>query len=139
MSRGPSLSGGPFRLPGTGTSRHQPNCLCCIGPPDHSFERACAAVVALRVDGVGAAEAEKFVRLCCAGGGGDAVRLSKSKAKAAARSIRPKALNLPPIDADDIEGMQRAVLAVYRPTTTVAESPTASVAAASPASADARA
>lgn len=118
MNRGPSLIGGPFRLPGSGASsrqqQHQPNCLCCIGPPDHAFELACAAVRALDVQGVGGAEAEKFVRLCCAAGGGDAAPLSKSKAKAACRSLRPKASGLPPIELETLERMQRAVLHIYR-------------------------
>ena len=121
MNRGPSLLGGPFRLPGTGASRstnnkdpHRPGCLCCIGPPDHAFELACAAVKALGVEGVGGPEAEKFVRLCCTAGGGDAVPLSKTKAKAASRSLRPKALSLPPIEPETLERMQLAVLEVYR-------------------------
>lgn len=61
-------AGGPFRLTGTESERHKPNCLCCIGPPDHAFERACAAVAALEIEGVGKPEAEKFVRLLCRAG-----------------------------------------------------------------------
>ena len=72
-----------------------------------------AAVVALRIDGVGPAEAEKFVRLCTAAGGGDATRLSKGKAKAACRSVRSKASGLPPLDLAEVESMQRAVLDCY--------------------------
>jgi len=63
MNRGPSLIGGPFRLPskhaGSGGGRgeaHRPSCLCCIGPPDHAFERACAAVSALGIAGIGESE-----------------------------------------------------------------------------------
>mgnify|MGYP001453559627 CR=1 FL=1 len=58
MSRGLSFGGGggPFRLPSKDGERHRPGCLCCIGPPDHAFERACAAVVSLAVEGVGKAE-----------------------------------------------------------------------------------
>ena len=104
---------GPFWLPGTESERHKPGCLCCIGPPDHAFERACAAVAALEIEGVGKPEAEKFVRLLCAQGGGDAVRLSKSKAKVAAKSIRAKTSGLPPLDAEALESMQAAVLDAY--------------------------
>lgn len=153
MHRGPSLIGGPFRLPskdgsGGGSSRdpHRPNCLCCIGPPDHAFELAVTAVRALAVEGVGAAEAEKFVRLCCTAGGGDARPLSKGKAKAACKTLRPKASGLPPIDPQTLERMQRAVLDVYRvptpgastataamtDTTTTAETPAADATAAQP-------
>ena len=89
------------------------NCLSCIGPPDHAFERACAAVAALEIAGVGKPEAEKFVRLLCTQGGGDAVRLSKSKAKAAAKSIRAKTSGLPPLDPEALERMQTAVLDAY--------------------------
>lgn len=118
MRQGPGFGGaGPFRLPTRGPDGqleiHRPNCLCCIGPPDHAFERSCAAVVALSIDGVGPAEAEKFVRLCTAAGGGDATRLSKGKAKAACRSVRSKASGLPPLDLAEVESMQRAVLDCY--------------------------
>ena len=115
-------SGGPFRLPGTESDRHKPNCLCCIGPPDHAFERACSAVAALEIAGVGKPEAEKFVRLLCTQGGGDAVRLSKSKAKAAAKSIRAKSSGLPPLDLGTLERMQAAVLDAY-PSALSAQSP----------------
>ena len=118
MRQGPGFGGaGPFRLPTRGPDGqleiHRPNCLCCIGPPDHAFERSCAAVVALSIDGVGPAEAEKFVRLCTVAGGGDATRLSKGKAKAACRSVRSKASGLPPLDLAEVESMQRAVLDCY--------------------------
>ena len=62
---------------------------------------------------MGPAEAEKFVRLCTAAGGGDATRLSKGKAKAACRSVRSKASGLPPLDLAEVESMQRAVLDCY--------------------------
>ena len=62
---------------------------------------------------MGPAEAEKFVRLCTAAGGGDATRLSKGKAKAACRSVRSKASGLPPLDLAAVESMQRAVLDCY--------------------------
>ena len=65
MSRGLSFGGGGRPVSSTleGRRATRPGCLCCIGPPDHAFERACAAVVSLAVEGVGKAEAEKFVRL----------------------------------------------------------------------------
>ena len=137
MNRGRSLIGGPLRLPGSGASqeeKHRPNCLCCIGPPDHAFELACAAVKSLAIEGVGGQEAEKFVRLCCTAGGGDAAPLSKSKAKAACKSIRPKALGLPPIDPETLERMQRAVLEVYgkQIESTTSATVTTSIAATSP-------
>ena len=114
-------SGGPFRLPGTENApRHEPFCLCCIGPPDHAFERACVAVVALDIAGVGKLEAENFVRLLCARGGGDAVPLSKGKAKAALRTIRAKSSGLKPLEKEDLERMQRAVLETY-PSSTLQE------------------
>ena len=115
MSRGLGFGGGggPFRLPWKDGERHRPNCLCCIGPPDHAFERACAAVVSLAVEGVGKDEAEKFVRLCCAANGGDAARLSKSKAKAACKSTRSKASGLGPLDLETVERMQVAVLEAF--------------------------
>ena len=102
---------GPFRLHGDG-ERHRPNCLCCIGPPDHAFERACAAVANLALPGVGAAEAEKFVRLCCASGGGDAEPLSKSKRKLARRTIRARGLDA--LEEDDVTRMEAAALAAFR-------------------------
>ena len=118
MRQGPGFGGaGPFRLPTRGPDGqleiHRPNFVCCIVQHDHAFERSCAAVVALRIDGVGPAEAEKFVRLCTAAGGGDATRLSKGKAKAACRSVRSKASGLPPLDLAEVESMQRAVLDCY--------------------------
>ena len=104
-------SGGPFRLPGTDSEKHRPNCLCCIGPPDHAFELACVAVVNLKIAGVGAVEAEKFVRLLCATGGGDAKRLSKGKAKAALKTSRGKREG--PLEPNDLERMQVAVLQCF--------------------------
>jgi len=122
--------GGPFRLrlpPKDGTPpppRHPVSCLCCIGPPDHAFETACAAVVALAIAAIAAPEAEKFTRLCCSGGGqassgfgGDAARLSKGKAKAAAKTLRSKASGLGPLTSEELERMQVAVLQAYQPLT----------------------
>lgn len=126
--KGPSLIGGPFRLPGSGP-KHPSFCLCCIGPPDHAFELACTAVTALHVEGIGSKEAEKFVRLCCTAGGGDAQALSKSKAKAACKSLRAKASGLPPIEPETLERMQRAVLDIYKPTSTTAASTSSATAA----------
>ena len=106
---------GPFRLPtksGTAAS-HRPNCLCCVGPPDDAFERACAAVATLAIDGVGASEAERFVRLCVDAGGGEAVALSKGKAKAARRGIRKGPSASTPLEASDVARMQDAVLTCY--------------------------
>lgn len=118
MRQGPALGGvGPFRLPTRGPDGqleiHRPNCLCCIGPPDDAFERSCAAVVALRIEGVGPAEAERFVRLCTRAGGGDATPLSKGKLKAACKSVRSKASGALPLDLATVESMQRKVLECY--------------------------
>jgi hypothetical protein len=108
-------SGGPFRLPGSSKEPHRPNCLCCIGPPDHAFERACVSVVALQITGVGAVEAEKFVRLLCLQGGGDAVRLSKGKAKAALRTTRGNTSGrLGPLEPFELDRMQDAVVEAYQ-------------------------
>ena len=118
-ARGMNL--GPFRLPrkephgglfGSSSSSssspatHPDRCLCCIGPPDDAFERACASLVALNVTGVGALEAEKFVRLCRAS---DGMRLSRSKYKAATKLRR----HTHPLEADAMERMQAAVLGAY--------------------------
>ena len=46
-------------------------------------------------------------------GRGDAVRLSKGKAKAAAKSISAKTSGLPPLDPEALEHMQTAVLDAY--------------------------
>jgi hypothetical protein len=78
--------------------------------------------VALAIAAIAAPEAEKFTRLCCSGGGqassgfgGDAARLSKGKAKAAAKTLRSKASGLGPLTSEELERMQVAVLQAYQP------------------------
>ena len=80
----------------------------------HAYKLGGAAVVALRIDGVGPAEAERFVRLCTRAGGGDATPLSKGKLKTACKSVRSKASGAPPLDLATVESMQRKVLECYR-------------------------
>lgn len=80
-------------------SDHVKGCRCCF-PPDHMFEDACRAIVALDVPGFGSVQAEKFVRLC--GGGVGTMTLSKGKTKAA-QKLR-KGMSLSPAEINAMQG-----------------------------------
>eukprot|EP00802_Teleaulax_amphioxeia_P025285 Tamp_26118.p1 GENE.Tamp_26118~~Tamp_26118.p1 ORF type:complete len:170 (+),score=26.97 Tamp_26118:184-693(+) len=98
--------GGGARRSGPG-QEHVKGCRCCF-PPDQMFEDACCAIVALNLQGIGAMQAEKFVRLC--GGGVGTMTLSKGKHKTALKLRKGI-----PLSSEDVDAMQACVLEAYRP------------------------
>lgn len=98
----------------TSTSTHPATCLCCIGGPDLSFERAIFALLALNLR-FEYDTAAKFVRLCRAA---PRMVLSKAKTKLAAK-IRGK--DIAPLEAEEVQRAQDAVLEVYASTLALEE------------------
>ena len=88
---------------------HPANCLCCIGGPDLSFERAVAAILALNLvfeyDTAG-----KFVRLCRAS---PCMVLSKGKRKLVSKS---RGKSSPALSEEEIDRVQDVVLEHYAST-----------------------
>lgn len=111
---------GPSRVPidrphrPASTAVHPASCLCCIGGPDLSFERAVFAVLALEL-GFDYDAAGRFIRLCRAS---PRMVLSKSKVKVAAKS-RGKAA--PVLSVEEVQRAQDAVLACYAETLALEE------------------
>ena len=103
-------------------STHPANCLCCIGGPDLSFERAVFALLELNL-GLEYDTAARFVRLCRAA---PRMVLSKGKTKLAAK-VRGK--DVPALEAEDVRRAQDAVLGAYAATLALEETQRASTAA----------
>jgi hypothetical protein len=109
---------GPFSL--NPLQQHKPNCLCCIGQPDPSFEKAIDTLTRLdnpRISGLTRAVAESFIRLCRQSANG--MRLSKSKVKVAMKlKMKFEAVLF---TSEEIERMQAAVLDAYEETLVLEE------------------
>ena len=110
-----------------GQNRHRfsPNCLCCVGQPDPSFERAVEGLTKLSsVSGglsasIDRAVAESFVRMCRQSTNG--MRLSKAKVKAATKLKAATATKGGGggerfLTTEDVEKMQECVLKAYEET-----------------------
>ena len=107
--------------------RYSPNCLCCVGQPDPSFERAVEGLTKLSssVSGglsasIDRAVAESFVRMCRQSTNG--MRLSKAKVKAATKLKAATATKGGGgggerfLTTEDVEKMQECVLKAYEET-----------------------
>ena len=105
--------------------RFSPNCLCCVGQPDPSFERAVEGLTKLSsVSGglsasIDRAVAESFVRMCRQSTNG--MRLSKAKVKAATKLKAATATKGGGggerfLTTEDVEKMQECVLKAYEET-----------------------
>lgn len=104
-------AGAPSATPSTiSSATHAANCLCCIGAPDLSFERAIARIIALDAPRLEYDAAAAFTRLCRAS---PSMVLSKSKIKLAAK-VRGKSYD--PLDENDVRVVQDVVLDVYAKT-----------------------
>ena len=93
---------------------HPANCLCCIGGPDLSFERAVFSILALNL-GFEYDTAAKFIRLCRAV---PRMVLSKGKAKIASK-VRGK--NIDALSAEEVQRVQNVVLVEYAGTLALEE------------------
>ena len=105
-----STSAQPEPTSTNSTSTHAANCLCCIGGPDLSFERAIVDILALEHLHFDYSSAAKFVRLCRAA---PLLVLSKGKVKLAAK-VRGKSLDA--LTEEQVQLVQNVVLEVYADT-----------------------
>jgi len=126
----PSSSFTSSRQRGKNHHRFSPNCLCCVGQPDPSFERAVEGLAKLSVSGglsasIERAVAESFVRMCRQSTNG--MRLSKAKVKAATKLKAATATKGGGggggggggerfLTTEDVEKMQECVLKAYEET-----------------------
>ena len=123
----PSSSFTSSRQRGQNRHRFSPNCLCCVGQPDPSFERAVEGLTKLSSEisgglsaSIDRAVAESFVRMCRQSTNG--MRLSKAKVKAATKLKAATGTKGGGgggerfLTTEDVEKMQECVLKAYEET-----------------------